>query len=191
MERGDMQAEVSTKNFTVDDYYRMAEVGIIGPEDRVELIDGQIVQMSPPGIRHIAATHRATTLFTEALGRRVIVSVQNPLRLDRFNEPQPDIIILKPQPDFYASRNSGPEDASLVIEISETSLSYDRNLKLPHYAAKRIAEVWIENLKDDVLHVYRDPARRTYKTNLTLHRGETVSPLAFSDVVLKVDDLLP
>ena len=186
-----MQAEVSTKKFTVDDYYRMAEVGIIGPEERVELIDGQIVQMSPRGIRHIAATHRANTLFTEALGRRVIVSVQNPLRLDRFNEPQPDIIILKPQRDFYASRNSGPEDASLVIEISDTSLSYDRKVKIPHYAAKRVAEVWIENLKDDVLLVYRDPARGTYNTNLTLRRGDTVSPVALSDVVFKVEDLLP
>jgi len=186
-----MQVEVLAKKFTVDEYYRMAEVGIIGPEDRVELIDGQIIQMSPPGIRHVAASHRATTLFTEALGRRVIVSVQNPLRLDRFNEPQPDIIILKPQPDFYASRNSGPEDASLVIEISDTSLSYDRKVKIPHYAAKSIPEVWIEDLKHDVLLVYRDPAGGVYGTNLTLRRGETVSPSAFSDIVFKVEDLLP
>ena len=119
----------------------MAEAGILRPQDRVELIDGQIIQTSPPGARHIAASHRANTLFTEALGRRVIVSVQNPLRLDRFNEPQPDIIVLKPQPDFYASRNAGPQDAFLVIEISDTSLSYDLKIKMPHYAGKNVPEV--------------------------------------------------
>lgn len=186
-----MQAEVLPKKFTVEEYYRMAEVGILGPEDRVELIDGQILQMSPPGIRHVAASHRANTLFTEALGRRVIVSVQNPLRLDRFNEPQPDIIILKPVPDFYASRNSGPQDALLVIEISDTSLSFDRKVKVPHYAAKGVPEVWIEDLKHDVLLVYRDPAGELYDTNLTLRRGENISPLAFPDTVFKVEDLLP
>jgi Uma2 family endonuclease len=186
-----MQVELLTRKFTVDEYYRMAEVGIIGPEDRVELIDGQIIQMSPPGVRHIAATHRAPTLFTEALGRQVIVSVQNPLRLDRFNEPQPDIIILKPQPDFYASRNAGPADASLVIEISETSLSYDQKIKVPHYAGKRIPEVWIEDLKHDVLIVYRDPGGDTYQTNFTLKRGQLVSPLEFPHITFKVEDLLP
>jgi Uma2 family endonuclease len=95
-----MHVEVTKKRFTVDEYYRMEDAGIFGPEDRTELIDGEVILMGAPGNKHVGACNRANTLFTEALGRRVIVSVQNPLLLDTYNEPQPDIIILKPQQDF-------------------------------------------------------------------------------------------
>jgi Uma2 family endonuclease len=185
-----MHVEVSKKLFTVDEYYLMGEVGIIGPEERTELIDGEIIQTSPPGNRHIGACNRANTLFTEALGRRVIVSVQNPLLLDKHNEPQPDIIVLKPTADFYGSRRATPKDASLVIEIAMSSLGFDRKVKLPHYARCGVPEVWIEDLNNDLLLVFRDPSRGRYKTSMTLGKGEKVSPLAFPDVSFKVEDLL-
>jgi len=185
-----MQVEVTKKLFTVDEYYRMAEVGIIGPEERTELINGEIIRMSPPGNRHIGSCNRATTLFTEALGRRVIVSVQNPLRLDRHNEPQPDIIVLKPQPDFYGSRRATPEDACLVIEVSDSSLAFDRRVKLPHYARTGVPELWIEDLRHKLLLVFRDPSNDSYQTSLTLRTGDTISPMAFPDVTFKVEDLL-
>src|SRR5262245_10261079 len=115
-----MQIEVTKKLFTVDDYYRMADVGIIGPEERVELIDGEIIKMSPPGNRHIACVNRATTAFVERFGKRAIVSVQNPLRLNIYNEPQPDIVVLKPRADFYESTRLSPEHVFFVVEISDT-----------------------------------------------------------------------
>src|SRR5262245_9761101 len=152
-----MQIEVTKKHFTVDEYERMAEVGILGPEERTELVDGEIIEMSPPGIRHASCCIRANTLFTEALGRRVFVSVQNPLRLDQYNQPQPDILVLKSRPDFYASRRPNPEDACLVVEISDSSLALDRKIKLRHYARTGVPEFWIEDLKRNVLLVFRLP----------------------------------
>src|SRR5262245_18313291 len=168
MERGDMEVEVLKTRFTVDEYERMAEVGIVRPEDRVELIDGEIIEMRPPGLRHISATLLLTTIFTEALGRLVMVSVLNPLLLDEHNMPQPDVIVLQPLPDFYASRRARVKDACLLIEISDSSLSFDRKVKVPHYAAERVPEVWIEDLKHDLLLVYREPSGHEYNTNLTL-----------------------
>ena len=188
--RGAMQVEVTKKVFTVEEYYRMGEVGIIGPEERTELIEGEIITMSPPGNRHIGACNRANTLFTEALGRRVIVSVQNPLLLDEHNEPQPDIIVLKPIPDFYASRRATPKDASLVIDVAVSSLAFDRKVKLPHYARCGVPEVWIEDLNHDLLLVFRDPSGSEYKTSLALRKGEKVSPVAFPETVFNVGDLL-
>jgi Uma2 family endonuclease len=182
--------EIAKKLFTVEDYYRMAEVGILGPEDRVELIDGEILQMSPLGNKHIACSNRATMLFTEAFGRAVIVSVQNPLRLDTYNEPQPDIIILKPHPDFYESKRVSSEDALLVVEISDTSLVFDLKTKLAHYASSRVQEYWIEDLQHNLLLVFRGPAGSNYKESLTFRRGDRVSLLAFPDTTLKVEDLL-
>lgn len=185
-----MEIEVTKKLFTVDDYYRMAEVGIIGPEERVELIDGEIIRMSPPGNRHVACVNRANTAFVEAFGRRAIVSVQNPLRLNIYNEPQPDIVVLKPRTDFYDSTRLAPEHVFFVLEISDTSLAFDRKIKLARYAASGVPEVWIEDLKHDRLLVFRDPEGKSYKSSLTFRQGDSISPLAFPDAVFKVEQLL-
>src|SRR5215813_142672 len=129
-----MQIETTKKLFTVDEYYRMAEVGIIGPEDRVELIDGEIIQMSPIGHRHMVAVNRATDFFTAAFRGRAIVSVQNALRLSNYTEPQPDIVLLKYRPDFYKEKNFTAQDALLVLEVADTTIHYDREIKLGKYA---------------------------------------------------------
>src|SRR5262245_5599912 len=126
-----MEIETTKKLFTVDEYYRMAEVGILGPEDRVELIDGEIVEMSPIGVRHLACVNRATRLFVAAFGDRATVSVQNPLRLGKYTEPQPDIVLLKPRTDDYSAKRPSAEDALLVLEVADTTIAYDRNVKLP------------------------------------------------------------
>jgi len=185
-----MQIEVTKKLFTVDDYYRMAEAGIIGPEERVELIDGEIIQMSPPGNRHIACVNRATTAFVEAFGKRAIVSVQNPLRLNIYNEPQPDIVVLKPRSDFYASTRLSPEHTFFVVEISDTSLAFDRKIKLVRYATFGVPEVWIEDLQHDLPLVFRQLEEQSYKSSLTLRPGDAVSPFAFPDTTFKVEQLL-
>ena len=185
-----MQAEVTKKLFTVDEYYRMAEVGILSERDRVELIEGEIVQMSPIGRRHAACVDRTNHIFNASLKRRAIASIQNPLRLNEYNEPQPDIVVLKWRNDFYATKTHTPKDTLFVVEVSDSSLLYDVKIKLPLYAATGVRELWIENLKENVLLVCRNPEGKTYKTQLTLSRADAISPLAFPDVSFKVADLL-
>jgi Uma2 family endonuclease len=185
-----MRADVTKKLFTVDEYYRMLDAGILSENDRVELIEGEIIQMSPIGNRHMACVDRATDFLTTAFKGRALVSIQNPLRLNKYNEPQPDIVVLKPRADYYASKSHTPEDTFLVIEVSDTTVRYDTNVKLPIYARTGVAEVWIENLQEDLLLVCREPTAGKYQSQLQLRRGDSVSPLAFADVVFKVEELL-
>jgi len=185
-----MQVEVTKKLFTVDEYYRMAATGILGPEDRVELIEGEIIQMSPIGDRHAGNVNRATELFVTSFKGRAVVSVQNPIQLSDYTEPEPDVVLLKPRTDHYSSKKVWAGDALLVVEVSDTTLRYDRNVKLPLYAAAGVPEVWIENLRADELLVYRNPTGKAYSESLVLHRGDSVSPVAFPDVTFEVDALL-
>lgn len=185
-----MQIEAAKKLFTVDEYYRMAEVGILTQDDRVELIDGEIIKMCPISNRHLGCVNGASELFTVAFQGRAVVSVQNPLRLSNYTEPQPDIVVLKPRKDSYRSKRPEAEDVLLVVEVSDTTFSYDRKVKLPRYAISGVPEVWIENLENDLLLVFRDPAGDTYQTCITLHRGDSISMAVFPDVVFKVEDFL-
>jgi Uma2 family endonuclease len=185
-----MQIETTKKLFTVDEYYRMAEAGIIGPEDRVELIDGEVIQMSAIGHRHMTAVNRSNDFLTGAFRRRAIVSVQNSLRLTNYTEPQPDIVLLKYRPDFYKEKKFTTDDALLVIEVADTTIGYDRQIKLHKYAQAMVREVWIANLEDDVLEVYRDPAAGRFNISLILRRGESVFVLAFPETPIPVDEIL-
>jgi Uma2 family endonuclease len=185
-----MEAEVTKKLFTVDEYYRMGEAGIFDPEARLELIEGEIIEMSPPGIRHMSCVNRANALFAARLPGQAMVSVQNPLRLSRYTEPQPDIVLAKPRKNFYSDKRVSWEDSLLVVEISDSTLSYDRNRKVPLYAAAGVPELWIENLRNDVLIVFRNPAGKEYSTSLSLGRGESLSVIAFPDITFTVDELL-
>jgi Uma2 family endonuclease len=185
-----MESETTKKLFTVDEYYRMAEAGILKPEDRVELIDGEIIEMSPIGNRHLGCVNRANRLFASAFEKRVVVSVQNPLRLSNYTEPEPDVVLLKPRADDYASKKPAADDALLVLEVAETTLAYDRDVKVPRYAAAGVPEVWIENLRDDLLLVYRNPSGAAYTTSLALRRGDSIAPVGLSDAVFSVEELL-
>jgi Uma2 family endonuclease len=185
-----MQVETTKKLFTVRDYHRMAEAGIFGPEERVELIEGEILEMSPIGHRHPISVNRANRLFITKAGDRAVVSIQNSLELSHFTEPQPDVVLLKPRADDYAGKKVHAEDTLLVIEVAQTTLNYDLRRKLPLYASAAVPEVWIEDLKNDLLLVYRQPSSNTYLTSLVLRRGEAISPLALPDVILTVEELL-
>jgi Uma2 family endonuclease len=185
-----MRAEVTKKLFSVDDYYRMLDAGILAEDDRLELIEGEIIQMSPIGNRHAACVDRATELFIVSFNGRATVRVQNPLRLGKYNEPQPDIVVLKRRADYYASKTPTADDTLFVVEVSDTTLRYDTKVKLPIYARTGVAEVWIENLEKDTMLVCRDHAGSNYKTQLTLRRSDSISPLVFPDVIFKVEDLL-
>src|SRR5437870_5311061 len=140
-----MRAEVTKKLFTVDEYYRMLDVGIFTEDDRVELIEGEIIQMSPIGKKHASCVNRATDLFTAAFRGRAIVSVQNPLRLNTYNEPVPDIVVLKFREDYYETQSHTPDDTLFTVEVSDSTLRYDTKIKLPIYARTGVVEVWIEN----------------------------------------------
>ncbi len=185
-----MLAEVTKRLFTVDEFYRMADAGIFAEGDRVELIEGEIIQMSPIGHRHMVCVNRANDLFVSALKEKALISIQNPLRLNEYNEPQPDLVAFKWRADYYASKPYTLDDALFVVEISDTTLRYDTRVKLPIYAAAGVQEVWIENLKENLLLVCRYPISKVYKTQLSLRQGDLVSPFAFPDVRFKVEDLL-
>jgi Uma2 family endonuclease len=176
--------------FTVDDYYKMAESGILREDDRVELIDGEIIAMAPIGSGHAGTVDQFGDNIRELVSGRGRVRSQNPIRLGFRAEPEPDLVIVRPRTDFYRNGHPGPEDIMLVIEVSESSLVYDRQTKAPLYARAGIIEYWIVNLIDRVIEVYRDPSDGQYQRVEIVRRGEHLHPLAFPDVTIAVDDVL-
>jgi Uma2 family endonuclease len=175
---------------SVDDYHRMGEAGIFHEDDRVELLDGDLYQMTPIGDDHIGSVNAVNYLFVRQLGDRAIVSPQNPIRLTDYSEPQPDIALLRPRSDFYGRAKAVPDDVLLLIEIARTSLDYDRLTKLPRYAAAGIVELWIVNLVDDRVEVYRGPGQDGYATCTIHYRGDVIMPASFPDVTIRVDTIL-
>jgi Uma2 family endonuclease len=186
-----MVAVAARRRFTGDEYHRMAEAGILTEDDRVELIDGEVVQMSPIGARHAAAVKRCNRVLSRAVGDRALVSVQDPVRLDAYNEPQPDVALLRPRADDYAGGAPGPADLLLVVEAADTSLAQDRQTKLLGYAAAGVRETWLLDLPGDALEAHREPRPTGYALIRRYQRGERVSPEALPDVAVAVADLLP
>jgi len=178
------------RRFTIYEYHRMGEVGILDERERVELLDGDVVEMSPIGIGHASIVDRLTMLFAVRLGRRVIVRVQSPIVLDHYSEPQPDLSLLAPRSDFYADAHPRPSDVLLTIEVMQTSGSYDRTLKLPLYARKHVRELWLMDLKADAVDVFRRPTASGYRDHQRLVRGKRIAPFAFPRVFFRVADIL-
>lgn len=185
-----MGAAVTHRRFTVDDYYRMAEAGILRPGDRVELIEGEIVEMTPIGREHAARVDCLNNLYCVKLAGRAIVRVQNPVRLNRNTEPQPDVAILRSKTDYYASGHPGPEDVLLIIEVADSSLAYDRGVKMSEYARAGIREAWLVDLAAGVVEVSRKPGPSGYGDVRAIRRGQSLAPEAFPDVSIRVDDIL-
>jgi Uma2 family endonuclease len=177
--------------FTVDEYHAMGDAGVFSPEERVELLDGEILTMPPIGPRHAGDVDRLAYFLITAFGRRAVVRGQNPVRLDGYSEPEPDIALLRPRDDFYASRHPEPHDVFALIEVAETSLAYDRGKKLRAYARRGIAEYWIIDLRRDEILVYREPSKTGYGSESAGARGDTLAFAAFPDDTFPVDDLLP
>lgn len=184
-----MSLTILRRPFTVEEYHRMGAVGILKPDDRVELIEGEIVQMSPIGSRHAACVAYLMQLFFTAVGRRAIVQAQNPVRLGDLSEPQPDLMLLKPKADFYASGHPGPSDVLLLVEVADSSAGSDRASKLPVYARAGISEVWLVDLEKRQIEVYWDPQGDTYASTRVHARGQSASPRAFPELRVAVDDL--
>lgn len=185
-----MAVRVQPRLWTVDEYERMIACGVIKEDDRIELIEGEILQMSPIGSRHAAAVDRLAALFFESLRGRCIVRVQNPIQLPPRSEPQPDLTLLRPRDDFYASAHPGAADVLLAIEGADASLEYDRQVKIPVYARHGVIEAWLLDLEHDVVIVHREPRQDGYAVAQTLRRGEAVTPLMFSEQAIAIDALL-
>ena len=182
---------VQTKHrFSVKEYYRMAETGVLRPDARVELLNGEIIDMSPIGPFHGGVVGRLTRVFNKLSKNRWLVWPQNPLHLDDHSEPEPDVMLLKPGPDDYTSRHPQPDDVFLLIEVSDTTLDYDHAEKLPAYGRAGVAEVWIVNLNETMIEVYREPHFTGYGGKTILRAGDTITPLAFPDAAVDVAELL-
>src|SRR3989442_14089199 len=149
-----MSVQYQKRCFNVDEFYRMAEVGLLSEDDRVELIEGEIIEMSPIGSTHGGTVNRFSAFFNRKLGDITIVSVQKPVRIDDFSEPQPDIALLKPRKDFYSKSHPTPGDVLVIIVVADTSLECDRHVKLPLYARAGIPEAWLMVLRNDTIEVY-------------------------------------
>jgi Uma2 family endonuclease len=174
--------------FTREDFHRMAETGILAEDARVELIDGEIFEMSPIGRRHKACVDRVSELFFAGVQQRAIVRVQSSVALAERVEPQPDIALLRRAPDYYAAVDETVDDILLLIEVADSSEGYDRLTKAPLYAHHGVRELWIVNLQRDQVVVYREPAENGYTTTRVYRRGESISPLAFPDLEIAVND---
>jgi Uma2 family endonuclease len=185
-----MSVQLLKRKFTVEQYHKMAESGILTEDDRVELIRGEIVEMSPIGRRHAACVSRLVRLFTQRLETRVIVSPQNPVELDNTSQPQPDVALLQPRADFYESGHPQSSDIFLLVEVADTTIEIDREIKIPLYAEDNIAEVWLVDINEQCLEVYRQPAPIGYQSIQKFQRGQTLSIQAFPDIEITVDEIL-
>lgn len=168
----------------------MAEAGILSEDDRVELIEGEIIEMSPIGSRHAACIDRLSTLLHRLPGLAAIVRVQSPIRLDQYSEPQPDIAVLRPREDFYSRSHPTPADVLVVIEVADSSATYDRAVKVPLYARAEIAEVWLLDLVRDEIEIFSQPENGTYKDVRQARRGQELASGQISTLVLSVDEIL-
>ena len=175
--------------FTVEAYQRLGELGILHEDDRVELIDGQVVEMSPIGDRHASCVRRLNRLFGRNLPEVAIIDVQNPVVLGRQDAPQPDLVLLEPRADAYP-QHPRAGDMLLVIEVADTSLAYDRDIKIPLYARAGIPEAWLVDLAADRIEVYRDPASGDYASVRSVSRGGTIMLLHFPTMTVSADDVL-
>lgn len=185
-----MDTTLTRWRITVDAYHRMAEAGILGEDDPVELIEGELIAMAAAGGDHINCVIDLTDALSALVHGRARVSVQNPLWLSEDSEPEPDIVLLRPRaPGDPRRATPRAAEALLVIEVADSSLVYDRRTKLRLYADAGIAEAWIVNLRERVVEVYRDPAPGAYHTTFTVGRGAAVHPLAFPEIALRVSDI--
>jgi Uma2 family endonuclease len=185
-----MGIEAKRRLFTVEEYYQMARSGILSEDDRVELLAGEIVQMSPIGSRHAACVDRLTKSIDQQIGDAAILRVQSPIRLNHYSEPQPDLALLKPRGDFYVHAHPGPGDILLVIEVAETSVELDRRVKIPLYAQAGIPEVWIVDLEAGCVEVYENPSHGSYQAVKRYTPKQQLSPRAFPNLKVDLKDIL-
>lgn len=171
---------------TVDDYYKMGAAGIFTEKDRVELIDGEIIDMAPIGAQHAYLLNRLNRIFSKQISDTALIRIQDPIHLNHHNEPEPDLVLVANK--NYSTHHPGPKETLLVIEIADSSLAYDLEIKTPLYAKHNIPEVWIIDLGSKFIHTYQQPKDGTYQQHNSCDKGH-LSPSLVSDLVLNIDDL--
>lgn len=177
------------RKLSADQFEQMGQTGILGPDARVELIEGELIEMAPIGSRHASAVSFLSAHFVRAVGDAALVWTQNPLRLSDDSEPQPDLMLLRPRADRYRSGHPRPEDVLLLIEVADTTLVFDRETKLPLYAKQGVPEVWILDLDAKQLEIYREPSAGGYRRRLERRETESIAPTALPAVALQVGAL--
>ena len=185
-----MTIQPQNRVFTVGEYYRMAEAAILTEEDRVELIAGQIVAMSPIGSRHAACVKRLNLLLGKIVGDSMLIGVQDPIRLDAYSEPEPDLVLLRPRADFYAAAHPSAADVLLAVEVADTSAAYDRDVKVPLYAQAGIPEVWLIDLSANRIEVYARPQGDAYQQRVEVAADATLTSPTIAHLALAAADVL-
>ncbi len=180
-----------TRRFTVNEYIRMSELGIIAATERTELVNGDIITMIAKGTAHTSAVLRTQEWFQESLGRRVFVKSQDPIQLSDYSEPEPDIVIANRDPWAYSTHHPSPDEVLLVIEVADASLKYDLETKAPLYATANIDEYWVLDVIERQLYVFRQLAEGRYQVQMILAEALPVTPLAFPELTLAIADMLP
>jgi Uma2 family endonuclease len=186
-----MSANLEPRRFNVTEFYQMLEAGILTPDDRVELIEGRVINLDRNECRHAACRARLSGLLYNMLDNKVIVSTQHPVRLNDLSEPIPDLALLKDRADFYAAGHPEPTDVLIIIEVADTSLQKDREIKIPLYASSGISEAWLINLQDSEVEVFWEPAKGKYRLCRRLARGQVLSSPTVQGLSLNVSEILP
>lgn len=176
--------------WTVAEYHRMAEVGLLNEDSRVELIDGEIIEMAPIGSQHSGKVNRFIHLFSKAFSDKAIIAAQNPVVLGGYGEPQPDIAILRWREDYYEQAHPHAEDVLLIVEVSDSTLHYDRDIKTPLYASHGIPEVWLLDIQSRQLEIYREPINGEYRQRDYRRTGQ-IAPILCPDAVIDLAELFP
>ncbi|WP_367155370.1 Uma2 family endonuclease [Methylomonas sp. HYX-M1] len=186
-----MVAVFPQKHLTdIAEWHRMGEAGIFPPEARMELIEGEILHMAPIGFNHAGHVDRLNRIFSRLWDRGIVVRIQGPIRLGDLSEPEPDVLLLKPDTDFYTTRHPTAADVLLIIEVSDSTLCFDREQKRRLYATHLIPEYWIVNLVDNCLEVYRQPESGDYREQSTLSKDDAINPVSLPEIQVRAADIL-
>jgi len=183
-------ATLPHRKFTVDEYHYFIEQGVFKPEERIELWEGEFIEMSPIGKRHAACVNYLIEFLRDVLEKTVIISPQNPIVLNDFSEPQPDICILQRRDDFYRNTSAMANDVLLVMEVADTTVKYDRDIKFPRYAANGIKEAWLIDLENNRVEIHSEPNEMGYSLIKLLHRGQQAESTVLPQIKILVEEIL-
>ena len=185
-----LTAELPRRKFTVDEYHYFIEKGVFKPEERIELWEGEFIKMSPIGKRHASLVDFLVEWLIGVGRQQLIVRSQNPIVLDDHSEPQPDVCLLRRREDFYRQTDAAAKDVLLVVEVADTTVKYDRDVKFPRYAASGIAEAWLIDLENDRVEIHREPTEFGYSLVQILHRGQTAASTVLPEIKIPVEEVL-
>jgi Uma2 family endonuclease len=185
-----MSVQLARRPFSTAEYHRLIEIGLLTEDERVELLDGEIIEMAPIGPRHAACVDRLNAHFHRKVSRHAIVRVQSPVGLDQHSEPEPDLLLLKPRDDFYAQSHPTPADVLIAIEVADTTAQKDREVKLPAYARAGIPEAWLIDLYNDRIETHHAPHQGVYEQVRIVQRGQRFASPTQPQLKFKADDIL-